>query len=427
MRGTNQDVQLLNGKPSDLPSKLVAMDKANDRALVRFPDGSTQQVKASEVVHVHDGQALPPVQKQLPRGPTPLKPDLGVPTYGNLPGRVPTGGQRVQIIETDGKYFERDYETGALTPASGEYAFARMPDGSLWASQYGHAEASMGGRVAYAGQVKFENGVLKEWSGASGTYRPVGGDFANQAGFKAPPQPIPPHPGKKVQLPVFQEPPGSVIIPPKVDKSSHTLGASEHDAVQKPLPSGPTPTETSRDLYAEAMKRLPEAQKLSAISKAQRGIPDYMLGMATPGGPSSSTQRQMIDLWLAEPRLGLDETQMLMRMLFDEHPVLNDLIAARAAAAGPELRAQLDGIMERFAEDAGVSITEVQDGAVQAVRGTGDFGSMRSRPGHYEIERSVYNDDVRLREELTHQITAYLGSRNWQSPVVGNRNAAEMA
>jgi hypothetical protein len=89
-----------------------------------------------------------------------------------------------------------------------------MPDGSLWASQYGHAEASMGGRVAYAGQVKFENGALKEWSGASGTYRPVGGDFANQAGFKTPPQPIPPHPGKKVQLPVFQEPLGSVIIPP---------------------------------------------------------------------------------------------------------------------------------------------------------------------------------------------------------------------
>ena len=411
MRGTNQDVQLVNGKPSDLPLKLVAMDKANDKALVRFPDGSMQQVKASEVVYVHDGQALPPVQKQLPRGPTPPKPDLGVPTYGNLPGRVPTGGQRVQIIEQNGKYFERDYETGALTQASGEYAFARMPDGSLWASHYGHAEASMGGRVAYAGQVKFENGALKEWSGASGTYRPVGGDFANQAGFKTPPQPIPPHPGKKVQLPVFQEPPGSVIIPPKVDKSLHNTGASEHDAVQKQLPSGPRPTETSRDLYAEAMKRLPEAQKLAAASKAQRGIPDHMLGMATPGGPSSNTQRQMIDLWLAEPRLGHEETQMLMRMLFDEHPVLNDLIAVRATAAGPELRAQLNGIMERFAEDAGVSITVVQDGAVRAVRGGNDFGSMRSRRGHYEIEQSVYNDDVRLREELTHQITAYLGSR----------------
>jgi hypothetical protein len=165
-----------------------------------------------------------------PSGPTQPKPDPGVPTYGNLPDRVPTGGQRVEIIEKDGKYFERDYETDALTQASGQYAFARMPDGSLWASQYGHAEASMGGRVAYAGQAKFENGVLKEWSGESGTYKPVGGDFASQAGFKTPPQPIPPHSGKKVQLPVFQEPRGSVIIPTKVDKSLHTPGASEHDA-----------------------------------------------------------------------------------------------------------------------------------------------------------------------------------------------------
>ena len=69
MRGANQDVQLLNGKPSDLPLKLVAMDKANDKALVRFPDGSMQQVKASEVVYVHDGQALgnlpPAVQKNF--------------------------------------------------------------------------------------------------------------------------------------------------------------------------------------------------------------------------------------------------------------------------------------------------------------------------------------------------------------------------
>jgi hypothetical protein len=112
-------------------------------------------------------------------------------------------------------------------------------------------------------------------------------------------------------------------------------------------------------------------------------------------------------------------------MLFEEHPVLNDLAATQSATAGPELRAQLNGIMQRFAEEAGVSITVVQDGAVQAVRGAGDFGSMRSRPGHYEIEQSVYNDDVRLRKELTHQITAYLDSRNWESPVVANRNAGE--
>jgi hypothetical protein len=184
-----------------------------------------------------------------------------------------------------------------------------------------------------------------------------------------------------------------------------------------------------RDLYAEAMKRLPEAQRRLAESKAQRGIPDHIVGMAAPGGPSSSTQRQMIDSWLAEPSLGLDEGRMLMRMLFDEHPVLNDLVAVQGATAGPELRAQLNGIMRRFAAEAGVSITVVQDGVVQRARKEGDYGSMRSRPGHYEIEQSVFNDDVRLRRELTHQITAYLGSQkvtqeDWKSPIVVNRNAA---
>jgi hypothetical protein len=180
---------------------------ASDAAKPKAPSGGD----AADTIRMQKARGG---EGSVPSGPTPPKPDLGVPTYGNLQGRVPTGGQRVQMVERDGKYFERDYETGALTPASGEYAFARMPDGSLWASRYGHAEASMGGRVAYAGQVKFENGVRQEWSGASGTYRPVGGDFANQAGFNTPPQPIPPHAGKKVQLPVFQEPPGSVIVPP---------------------------------------------------------------------------------------------------------------------------------------------------------------------------------------------------------------------
>jgi hypothetical protein len=180
---------------------------ASDAAKPKAPSGSD----AADTIRMQKARGG---EGSGPSDPTPPKPDLGVPTYGNLPDRVPAGGQRIQIIEKDGKYFERDYETGALTQASGEYAFARMPDGSLWASRYGHAEASMGGRVAYAGQVKFENGVRQEWSGASGTYRPVGGDFADQAGFKTPPQPIPPHAGKKVQLPVFQEPPGSVIVPP---------------------------------------------------------------------------------------------------------------------------------------------------------------------------------------------------------------------
>ena len=156
-----------------------------------------------------------------------------------------------------------------------------------------------------------------------------------------------------------------------------------------------------------------------------------MVGMATPGGPSSNTQRQMINSWLAEPSLGLDETRMLMRMLFDEHPVLNDLVDSAGHSGRP-----------RVARPTGRDYAALRTGRWRLdhggprrcragrARAPDDFGSMRSRPGHYEIERSVYNDDVRLRKELTHQIAAYLGSRKelpvvWTSPVVGPRNAAQ--
>jgi len=182
------------------------------------------------------------------------KPDLGVPTYSNLPGRVPRGGERVRIIEHDGRYFELDFETGALTPASGDYAFARMPDGSLWGSRYGHAEASMGQKVGYAGQMKVEDGVLKRWSPESGTYRPAGGEFAGQAGFPIPPDPIPPHAGKKVQLPVFQE------------RTKPKVPAVSPDAVE--------PHWTDY---------LPEARKRTEASKAKHG--DRLVMMATPGPP----------------------------------------------------------------------------------------------------------------------------------------------
>src|SRR6185369_2462228 len=67
--------------------------------------------------------------------------------------------------------------------------------------------------------------------------------------------------------------------------------------------------------------------------------------LATPGGPSSSTERQLIDLWLAQPRLELEETRMLMRMLFDEHPVPNDWLQRRPHQPAPSCGAQLDGIV----------------------------------------------------------------------------------
>lgn len=166
----------------------------------------------------------PPASGAGTHGAPPTKPDLGVPTYNNLPRRTPKGGERVQIVERDGLYFEVDYETGALIPADGKYAFARMPDGSLWGSRYGHADAAMGAPVAYAGNIKIENGALKSWNRESGTYKPVGDHFADQAGFPMPPDPLPAQAGKKVQLPVFREPtkPRAPAVDPDAAKPDWT-------------------------------------------------------------------------------------------------------------------------------------------------------------------------------------------------------------
>jgi len=60
---------------------------------------------------------------------------------------------------------------------------------------------------------------------------------------------------------------------------------------------------------------------------------------------------------------------MLMRMLFDEHPVPNDWLQRRPHQPAPELRRPTGrDCVQRFAQEAGVSITVVQDGAVQAVK-----------------------------------------------------------
>ncbi len=266
-------------------------------------EGGMNILGAREFVKV-PGAGEPPVPRTPAEPtvndvPTSTKPDLGVPTYGNLPGRVPTGGQRIQIVEQGGKYFERNYDTGALTQASGEYAFARMPDGSLWASQYGHAEASMGGRVAYAGQVKFENGALKEWSGASGTYKPVGGDFANQAGFNTPPQPIPAYPGKKVQLPVFQEPPGSVITAGNGGKGTVKAASAGDAADTMRMPkagsgAGATPSDAtgvSGSKTGEITRDLPDAGDTVKMRKAGGAdAPKVESGASSASGPAAGAK-----------------------------------------------------------------------------------------------------------------------------------------
>jgi Domain of unknown function (DUF4157) len=218
---------------------------------------------------------VPPPTAQQPGDPLPsVAPDLGTPTFGNIPGRVPAGGHRFELREINGRWFEIEPGTTNAKPATGEYSYV-VQDGRIWASRYGHAEAAMGNRVAYAGQVNFDRGAQGVWSNASGTYKPAGA-FAGQAGFRGSPQLVPPHAGKKVQLPVFQPRPGEVLDPPR--------GTVSRGGTTTRVPSG---TGVSGTIAPPAhwLDFFPAARRIIEASRTIHGIPAHMVGMAAPGPP----------------------------------------------------------------------------------------------------------------------------------------------
>jgi hypothetical protein len=124
----------------------------------------------------------------------------------------PTQG-RVELRNVKGKWFEVRGKNGQrLVPATGNYHYA-VQNGRIYVSRYGHPEAAKGGRVAFAGDIRFaQAGVLERWDNGSGSYRPAAyfaPQAANQVGL--PIDKFAPAgtagPGKKVQLPVIQDTP----------------------------------------------------------------------------------------------------------------------------------------------------------------------------------------------------------------------------
>jgi hypothetical protein len=106
------------------------------------------------------------------------------PTFGNLfPDDAPAPDAAVVRLEKlDGKW----RETGGRfnRTARGMYDFV-VRDGRLWAVKAkrtmgapGHTEAAQGNRVAFAGQVTFEAGILTGWNDGSGHLRPAAADPA---------------------------------------------------------------------------------------------------------------------------------------------------------------------------------------------------------------------------------------------------------
>jgi hypothetical protein len=211
-------VQAANGALSDRPSP-NSVDELEHEA---------QRVSAA----IDHGRLPPPVRGVASTGMYPLKAPPGptdpdAPTFGNLPGDVPlpgSGFKRVELKKVDDVWYEVS-PRAPMSRASGNYDFV-VQDGRIWAVKskgpFGHTEAAGGGRVAYAGQVKFggpggRRGVVTEWSNASGHYAPVSAFKENAVKAGLPEDKFVPIKGEKPeqgpQLPVAQPRPGHVKPP----------------------------------------------------------------------------------------------------------------------------------------------------------------------------------------------------------------------
>lgn len=265
--GTNEGRRLLAHELTHV----VQADSAARPTALRPNSVETLEQEARQVARAVGGtDPLPPIQGSARGLAAPLfegPDDPERPTFGNLPRDLPDpkGVQRrVQLVQQDGVWYEQ--RGGQRFRAEGSYDFV-VQGGKIWAVKGsrrigalnpGHTEAAAGGRVEYAGGVRFgtgktTRGVVQDWSNASGHYAPVGfRKFAEAAGL--PMDRFKPvaggFPEKGPQLPVQQPrtrprgdgPPKVPPGPPRLEELEADLGRAKKDKPAEP-PSATKPTE----------------------------------------------------------------------------------------------------------------------------------------------------------------------------------------
>lgn len=233
------------------------------------------EAEARHVAQAIDSSlAIPPIRASAYGLAVPLldgPDDPERPTFGNLPREeADPRAKRFLLVEKGGVWYEMRSKT-QMYRAEGAYDFV-VQKGKVWAVRPsstigginpGHTEAAAGGRVEYAGTVRFgrkgtTRGVVQEWSNASGHYAPVRDkSFAKAPGFpldedlpfdKRRFKPVEDgFPSKGPQLPVQQPrtrprdsgPPRVPAGPPQLEALEARIAESRRNqASEQPRPAG---------------------------------------------------------------------------------------------------------------------------------------------------------------------------------------------
>ncbi|MFZ1986354.1 MAG: DUF4157 domain-containing protein, partial [Desulfatitalea sp.] len=159
------------------------------------------------------------------------------------------------------------------------------------------------------------------------------------------------------------------------------------------------------DDFARLLQRLERGETLTAAqTRRLEQVALRLEGLLAAGAPA---------------HLGREEMAVFLQRTWRDNPILSRVANAQRLS-GPAQQRQLVGILETFERETGVTIQVVDEGVVQAARGSGNFASLRSRPGFLQIERQVFQDTPQLMREVRHETAFYYSGTAGRTPRLGS-------
>ena len=104
--------------------------------------------------------------------------------------------------------------------------------------------------------------------------------------------------------------------------------------------------------------------------------------------------------------LNTEEMLKLIRLIWQEYPLVQRVYAARSLAGAQQI-AELESILAQFSRTTGVVVRRVPTGTVQISRGAGNLASLRVEEGVLMIEEQVFRSAPKLLAEVRHELAFF--------------------